>query len=230
MLLIVSASAATSPLASRTNFWFEIAVGDRGHDFHDTAHLLGQVRRHEVHVVGEIFPRSGDAGHFGLGAQFSFDTDFASDRGHLIGEGAKRVGHVVDRFGESRHFAFGFENKFLIQVTVSDRGHDFHDTAHLLGEIRRHEVHVVGEIFPSARDAVHIGLTAQFSFRTDFFRDASHFRREGVQLVHHHVDRVFQLEDFAFRVDRDLLRQVALATAVVTFAMLRTWAVRLPAS
>ena len=76
-------------------------------------------------------------GHSRLSAQFSFDTDLAGDRRHLIGENAKRVRHVVDRFGERGDFAFGFENELLVQVAVGDRGHDLHDAAHLLGEVAR---------------------------------------------------------------------------------------------
>ena len=52
-------------------------------------------------------------------------------------------------------------------------------------------------------------LTAELAFGADFARDARHFRRERVELVHHGVDGVLQLEDFALHVDRDLARQVA---------------------
>ena len=34
----------------------EVAVGHRGHDFHDAPHLLGEVGGHDVDVVGEILP------------------------------------------------------------------------------------------------------------------------------------------------------------------------------
>ncbi len=37
---------------------------------------------------------------------------------------------------------------------------------------------------------------------------ASHFRRERAKLIHHRIDGVFELENFALYVDRDLLRQV----------------------
>src|SRR6185312_9902011 len=44
---------------------------------------------------------------------------------------------------------------------------------------------------------------------THFTRDARHFGGEGIQLVHHRIDGVFQLQNFAFDVDRDLARQIA---------------------
>src|SRR5206468_57308 len=47
-----------------------------------------------------------------------------------------------------------------------------------------------------------------FALRADLAGDARHFRCEGVQLIHHGVHGVLQLEDFAFHVDGDLARQV----------------------
>src|SRR5881409_1720279 len=44
---------------------------------------------------------------------------------------------------------------------------------------------------------------------TDTASAGSHFGGEAIQLVHHRVDRVLELEDLAFRLGRDLLRQVA---------------------
>ena len=73
----------------------------------------------------------------------------------------------------------------------------------------------------------HLRLAAELAFRADFARHARHFGGEGVELVHHRVDGVLQFQDFALHVDRDLADRSPRATAVVTSAMLRTWAVRL---
>src|SRR5204862_232483 len=43
----------------------------------------------------------------------------------------------------------------------------------------------------------------------DLARDAGDFRSETVELVHHRVDGVLELEDFALHVHGDLARQVA---------------------
>src|SRR6185312_14905719 len=43
----------------------EIAARDRGRDVGDVADLTRQVRRHRVDVVGEVLPRTGDAGDLG---------------------------------------------------------------------------------------------------------------------------------------------------------------------
>src|SRR5205085_7397681 len=75
--------------------------------------------------------------------------------------------------------------------------------------VRADEVYVVVEVLPGACDVGHLGLAAKLSFRADLARHAGHFGRERVELVDHRVDGVFQLEDFALHVDRDLARQVA---------------------
>ena len=75
--------------------------------------------------------------------------------------------------------------------------------------LRGHEVDVVGEVLPDARNALDLGLTAELAFGADFARDASDLGGERVQLIDHRVDGVFQLQDFAFDVDGDLLRQIA---------------------
>ena len=73
----------------------------------------------------------------------------------------------------------------------------------------RHEVDVVGQVLPGAGDARHLRLAAELAFGADFARHARHFRGKGVELVHHGVDGVLQLENLALHVDGDLARQVA---------------------
>ena len=75
---------------------------------------------------------------------------------------------------------------------------------HLAGQVAGHEVHVVGQIFPGAADPRNLRLPAKLSFRTDFARHASYFARERVQLVHHRINGVFQLQNFTLHVHRDL--------------------------
>mgnify|MGYP003693907895 CR=1 FL=1 len=83
MLLMVSASAATSPLGFDRQLLAQVAVSHRGHDLDDAADLVGEVGGHDVHRVGEVFPRAGDAEHFGLAAQLAFGADLARDARHF---------------------------------------------------------------------------------------------------------------------------------------------------
>ena len=64
----------------------QVAVGDRGHDLDDAAHLVGEVGGHDVDRVGEVLPGAGDARHFGLAAELAFGADLARDARHLGGE------------------------------------------------------------------------------------------------------------------------------------------------
>ena len=68
----------------------------------------------------------------------------------------------------------------------------------------------VGQILPRTGDAAHIGLAAQFAFGAHFARHARHFAGEGVELIHHGVDGVLQLQNFAAHIHRDLARKIAL--------------------
>ena len=73
------------------------------------------------------------------------------------------------------------------------------------------------------------GLAAELSFGTDLARDTGDFRGETAQLIHHRVDRILELQNLSFDVHRNLFDRSPLATAMVTSAMLRTCAVKLPA-
>ena len=53
-------------------------------------------------------------------------------------------------------------------------------------------------------------MSAKFAVRSNFTRHASHLGREGPQLVHHRVDRFFELQNLAAHVHGDLLGQVAI--------------------
>ena len=206
----------------------EVAVGDGGRDERDVAHLRGEVAGEHVHAVGEVLPRAGGARHARLAAELALDADLARHGRHLIGEGAQRVGHVVDGVGERRDLAPRLEDQLLREVAVGDRGHDLGDAAHLAGQVGGHHVDVVGEVLPRAGDAGDLRLAAELALGADLARDAGDLAGEGAELLDHRVDGVLELEDLALRVDGDLLREVAVGDRRGDSAMLRTWLVRLP--
>ena len=51
---------------------------------------------------------------------------------------------VIAAYSGIFHNAFLYDDEFLIQVTFRNRRHNFDDTSHLFGQIRGHEIHVVG--------------------------------------------------------------------------------------
>ena len=187
----------------------QVAIGDRGRHLGDVADLRRQVGRHRVDALGQILPGAGDAEHVGLAAEPAFGADLARHARHFAGEGVELVDHGVERFLQLKDFARHVHRDLLGEVAAGDRGGDVGDVADLRRQVRGHEVDVVGEVLPGAGDAGHLGLAAELAFGADFARDARHFRGERVELVHHRVDGVLQLQDFAAHVDRDLAREVA---------------------
>ena len=170
----------------------QVAVRDRGRDLGDVAHLRGQVVREQVDVVGQVLPGAGDAGHLRLRAQLALDTDGARDAGDLLGEDAERLGHAVERVGERGDLALRLDaDQLLRQVAVGDRGDDLDDAAHLGGQVRGHEVDVVGQVLPGARHALHVapGRPACLRCRPRA-RRASPRRRSVDSVIDHAVDGV----------------------------------------
>ena len=197
IVLMLSLSSATSPRAST---WIErvrsplvTAVATSAMARTCVVEVGGQ----EVDVAGQVLPGAGGAGDVRLAAEAALDADLARHRGHLVGEGGERAGHVVDRLGERRDLALGLHGEVALQVAFGDRGHHLHDAAHLLGEVGGHDVDVVGQVLPGAGDAGHLGLAAELALGADLARHARHFGGEGVQLVDHGVDGVLELEDLA---------------------------------
>ena len=95
------------------------------------------------------------------------------------------------------------------EVALGHGGRHVGDVADLAGEVGGHEVHGVGQVLPGAGDAAHLRLAAELAFGTDLARHARHLSGEGVELVHHRVDGVFEFGNFALHLDGDLSRQVA---------------------
>src|SRR5262249_22083675 len=66
----------------------------------------------------------------------------------------------------------------------------------------------VGEVFPRAGHTGYLGLTAQLAFGTDLARHAGNFSRETVELIHHSVDRILEVENLPLHIDRDFSGKV----------------------
>ncbi len=167
--------------------------------------LLG----HRVDGIGQVLPRAGDARHQRLAAELAVGADLARHARDFTGKGVELVDHRVDGLLQLQDFAADVHGDFLRQIAAGDGGRHLGDVAHLGREIARHEIDVVGEIFPRSGDARHLRLAAELAFGTDLARHARHFRGEGIELIDHGVDRILELENFAAHVDRDLPRQVA---------------------
>ena len=100
-----------------------------------TSAILRTCRReiggHGIDVVGQILPRSRDAGHDGLSTQFAFGAHFASDASHFGGEGAQLIDHLIDGLFELENFPAHVHGDLLGQVTVGHGNRDIGDIADL---------------------------------------------------------------------------------------------------
>ena len=153
----------------------QVAVGDRGHDLDDAAHLFGQIGGHEVHGIGEVLPGAGDAGDLRLTAELALGADLARHARHFAGKGVELIDHRVDGVLQFEDFALHVDRDLARQVAAGHGGGDFGDVADLRGEVGRQQVDVVGQILPGAADAGHHGLAAQSSLGADLARHARHF-------------------------------------------------------
>src|SRR5206468_9590047 len=136
-------------------------AGHGGCHFGDVTYLAGEVRRHRMHVVGYVFPRTGHAAHFGLAAEFSFGTDFAGDAGDFGSERGELIHHGVDGVLQLEHLAAHIHCNLLGKVSIRHSRCDLGDVADLSGEIVRHEVDVIGQVFPGTADAFDLRLATE---------------------------------------------------------------------
>src|SRR5207248_11002336 len=149
-------------------------VGDPGNDAGDATHLVGQVARHRVHVVGQILPGAGHALHVGLASQLAVGADLARHACHLFGERVELVDHRVDGVLELEDLTPDVDGDLFRQVALLDRGRDLSDVADLAREVAGHEVDVVGGVVVDASYAYIIGRSAQPPFDADIKGDARH--------------------------------------------------------
>src|SRR5439155_1325526 len=187
----------------------QVALRDGGGDFRDVADLASQIARHRVDAVGQVLPGAGHAAHQRLAAELAFGADFARHARDFAGEGIELVHHGVDGVLQFQNFAAHVDGDLLGEIAAGHRRRHLGDVADLRGQVRRHRVDAVGRALPRAGHARPMRLPSELAFGADFARDARYFRGETIELVHHRVDGVLELQDFAAHVDGDLARQVA---------------------
>ena len=113
----------------------QVSVGHGDRHVGDVAHLVGQIARHGIHVVGEVLPGAGHAGHGRLTAQLAFRADLARHPGHFFGKRAELADHAVHDFGRLQELALersslDLERHGLRQIALRDRTDH---TGHLVG-------------------------------------------------------------------------------------------------
>src|SRR5207249_3602749 len=187
----------------------EVALLDGGRDLGDVAHLGREVGRELIHLQGQVFPGPGRPRHAGLTAEPALGADLARHPGDFRDRTGAVNGHHIDGVLELEDLALHFDGDLLGKIALLHGGRDVGDIAHLRGQVARHEIHVVGEVLPDATDAAHLCLAAQLALGANLACHPGDFRGERVELIHHGVDGILELQDLAANVNGDLLRQVA---------------------
>ena len=90
------------PMNLNRNFLGEVALGHRRRHVGDVSHLVGEVVGHQVDVVGEVFPDSGDPFDSGLTSQLTLSAHFPRYSRYLVGEGVQLSHHPVADLGRSQ--------------------------------------------------------------------------------------------------------------------------------
>src|SRR5262249_54744509 len=171
----------------------------------DVAHLAGEVARHRVDAVGEIFPRAGHARHVGLATKLAFRSYVRRDARYFAGRAAELIDHRVEGLFQLQDFAAHVDGDLAREIATRDRGGNLGDVAHLIGKIARHRVDAVGQVLPRSGDAGNGRLATKLAVGAHLARHARYFRGEGVELIDHGVHRLLQDQDLATDVDSDLL-------------------------
>ena len=109
----------------------EIALGDRGRDLGDCAHLTGQIGGQLVDVVGQVLPDAGDLRRLRLAAELALDADLARDSRDLGRKPVELVNHRVHRVLEFKKLALDISRDLFGQIAVGNRRRDFGDIAYL---------------------------------------------------------------------------------------------------
>src|SRR6202030_1479214 len=145
-----------------------------------------------------------------LAAEPPLGADLARHTCDFTGERVELIDHRVDGLLQLQDFAADIDGDLLRQVAARDGGGDLRDVADLAGQVPGHVVDRVGQVLPGAGDTLDLRLAAELAFGADLAGDARHLAGKGVQLVHHRIDGVLQLQDLTADIDRDLLRQIAI--------------------
>src|SRR5205085_858236 len=139
----------------------QVAVGDRGHDLCDTAHLIRQVGGHHVHVVCQILPGARNAPNLGVPAESAFRADLAGHPRHLRRKGVELIHHRVDGVLQFEDLPTHVYGDLAGEIAVRYGRRHVSDVADLRSQVAGHRVDRVRQVFPSAVNAAHVGLPTE---------------------------------------------------------------------
>ena len=199
----------------------QIAAGHRRGHFRDVAHLARQVAGHQVHVVRQILPRSRDARHFRLAAQFSFGPYFARHARHFRREHAQLLNHRVHDVRQTQKFSLQrtpvhIQAYRLGQIALRHCGDR---PRHLRGgaqQIVNERVDGTFHLAPGAARLVESRALFCAAFLADHLANTRQFVRHALVCDHDFVEGVRDLPADTGPYSRQAHRKVAIAHGLKT--------------
>ncbi len=179
----------------------------------DCSHLGRQVGCQLIDIIGYLAPQAGGIGDSGLTPQLTFSSHFTRHARYFGSERIELIHHRVDGVLQVEDFALYGDSDLSRQVALCNRSGDFGDIPHLPCEILSHQVHIAGEIHPYTRDTYHARLAPQFALSAHLVGHACYFGGKRIELIHHRVDGVLQVENFAPHFDGDLPGEIAIGNS-----------------
>ena len=198
IVLMVFLSSRISPFTSTVIFLDKSPRGHGGRHFGDVADLAGQVVGHQVHVVGEVLPRAGDAFAPAPGRRACLRCRLRGPRGSLRDAKALSWSTIMLMvFLSSRISPF---TSTVIFFDRSPRATAVVTSAML----RTWPVRLVAialtlsvRSFQVPATPFTLRLAAELAFGADFARHARHFGGEGGELLDHRVDDLADAQELA---------------------------------
>ena len=138
MSLMVSASAATSPLACtvRRCVRLPLATAVTTLTMPRTCSVRFEAMKLTLSVRSFQVPATPRT--LRLAAELALGADFARHARDLAGEGIQLIDHRVDGVLQLEDFALHVDGDLAVEVAARDGGRDFGDVAHLRRQVVRH--------------------------------------------------------------------------------------------
>src|SRR5262249_59121447 len=104
-----------------------VAPGDGGGRFGNVAHLRRKGAGHRIDAVGQVLPRTADAGHLRLPAKLAFGADFARDARDFGRKRVELIDHRIEGVFQLENFAAHVDGDLARQVATPADGRPLAD-------------------------------------------------------------------------------------------------------
>ena len=178
IVLMVFFSSSISPFTSAVIFWLRSPLATAVVTWAMSRTWLVSEPAMKFTLSVRSFHVPATFGTSRLAAQHALRAHLARHARHLVGEHGEPVDHGVDDLLDLQDLAARLDGDLARQVAVRDGRGDCGHVPQLDGQVAGQLVHVVRQVPPHARDALHARLAAQLPFRAHLLRHARHLGGE----------------------------------------------------